>query len=195
MTTSDTTSDTPRPEAPDTTPEAPEKAPRKRRPLWRRILKWTSITIGSVLLLLILAFCVLLFYLTPERLTPLVNRYASEYLNADFHASRVELTFWSTFPRLNVQIDNVDLVSRSLRVLPERERATLPADADLLLRLRRFSGGVNMLSLLTGNIDLYDVEFTDPSINMFVYNDSINNFDILPPSDEDEEPSPIPEML
>ena len=96
--------------------ETPDAAPEKRRkPLWRRILKWFGVTLLSIIGLIVVLFCVALWYLTPERLTPLVNDYMSSYLNADFRASRIELTFWSTFPHLNVQVDGLDIVGHPLQ--------------------------------------------------------------------------------
>ncbi len=181
----------PAPEAPDT-PASPEK---RRRPLWLRILKWTGITLLSVILLIVILVSVVLFYLTPERLTPLVNKYASEYLNADVRAQRVELTFWSTFPRLNVQVDGLSIVSRALDVLPAKERAALPVDADSLLTLERFTGGLHILKIIEGDISLYDVELTNPSVNLFIANDSVANYDIVPPSEKTgEEPTELPSV-
>lgn len=178
--------------APD---ENPQPAPEKRRkPLWRRILKWFGVTVLSIVGLLVVLFCVALWYLTPERLTPLVNNYMSSYLNADFRAGRIELTFWSTFPHLNIQVDGLDIVSHSLSAATPAEKSMLPENADSLVSLRQLKGGVNLLDLMKGDISLYDVELTSPKLNIVVVNDSINNFDILPPSGGDTEPSPMPKI-
>ncbi|MCM1292059.1 MAG: hypothetical protein NC111_04455 [Bacteroides sp.] len=168
---------------------------KKKRPLWRRILKWGLGTVAGLLLLLALAVTVALWYLTPERLTGLVNKYGSDYLNADVHAGRVELTFWSTFPRFNISVDNLTIVSHSLDRLPKAEKAALPADADSLLAVGHFSGGLHLLKLIEGKIDLYDLDLRDPKVNIFIVNDSINNFDIVPPSEEtDTTETPLPEI-
>lgn len=156
---------------------------KKRRPRWRRILKWMAWIFGGLTGLLIVAICVLLFYLTPERLTGLFNRYAGDFIDADVHAGRVELTFWSTFPRLNLEIDDLTLVSRSLHSLSAEERAKLPTDADSLLSLERFSGGIHIMKFIKDDIELYDVELHNPRINLLVINDSVNNFNIIPPSE------------
>ncbi len=165
---------------------------RRHRPLWVRLLKWTGITLLTVAALLALAISVVVCYLSPERLTPLVNRYASEYLNADVEAGRIELTFWSTFPRLNIEVNDLKLVSRSLDGLSSAERSRLPADADSLLRLERFSGGVNLVKLLAYDVELYDVEFCNPRVNLLIVNDSVNNFDIVPKTEETQEETAMP---
>lgn len=178
------------------TPEAPIPSPPtgkgKKRPIWKRILKWTSIILGSILLLLAIIISVALFYLTPERLTPLVNRYASDYLNAEVKASRIELTFWSSFPKLEVKVDSLDIVSHSLREVPDSIRSTLPENADSLLSMNRFSGGIHVLALAKGTISLYDVVLSNPRVNLVVVSDSTSNFDIFPHSEGAKEPSKLP---
>lgn len=169
--------------------QTPSTPTRPKKPLWRRLIRWICLSVIIVMVLLAAVVTIGLWYLTPERLTPLVNRYASEYLNAEVRASRVELTFWSTFPRFDIAVDSLDIVSRSLDGLPEMERDKLPADADSLLSLERFSGGIHVMKILTGDVELYDIELTNPRVNLVVANDSINNFNIVPPSEESSEPS------
>lgn len=171
--------------------EAPRKgAPRKeslrRRPLWKRLLKWTGITAGVLIGLFLLAASLIVWILTPAKLTPLVERHASEYLEADVKASRIELTFWSTFPKLTLDVDSLEIISRSLRGLPAAERAKLPADADSLLSVARLHGGINLLPLMAGNIRLYDVIISGPRVNLLTVNDTIANYNIVPPSPEEE---------
>lgn len=164
--------------------EGTESQPaRKHRPLWLRIIKWLGIGIAAIAVLVIAVISIAVWYLTPQKLTPMVNRAASEYLLADVDAKRVELTFWHTFPRLEVTVDSLAIVSRSLREIPDSIRATLPADADTLLTVNRFSGGINVGELTLSNIALYDVIIDRPRLNLVVASDSIDNFSIIPPSD------------
>ena len=159
-------------------------AGKRRRPLWLRALKWTGITAGVLVALFLIVCTLIVWILTPGKLTPIVERQASEYLDADIRIGRVELTFWHTFPKMTVDVDSLEVISRSLRKLSDAERATLPADADSLLRLTAFHGGLNILPLMTGNIHLYDVIFREPTVNLVAVNDSVANYDIVPPSKE-----------
>ena len=159
-------------------------AGKRRRPLWLRALKWTGITAGVLVALFLIVCTLIVWILTPGKLTPIVERQASEYLDADIRIGRVELTFWHTFPKMTVDVDSLEVISRSLRKLSDAERATLPADADSLLRLTAFHGGLNILPLMTGNIHLYDVIFREPTVNLVAVNDSVANYDIVPPSEE-----------
>lgn len=123
--------------------------------------------------------------LTPDRLTPLVEHCASSYLLADVSASRVELTFWRTFPRLTVEVDSLSVVSRSLKPLSASEISSLPSGADTLLSVDGFSGCVNVAKLPLGRVALYDVIIDSPMINLVSVNDSVANYNIVPSSEPD----------
>ena len=166
---------------------APGKAPEaggKRRPWWVRVLKWLGISAAVIVALVLVVVTLVVWILSPAKLTPLVERHASEYLNADLRAERIELTFWHTFPHLTLDVDSLRLTSRSLRGLPDSIAATLPADADSLLTLGRFHGEIDLLPLLAGRIALRDVELHRPAVNLVQVSDSVANYLIMPPSDE-----------
>lgn len=165
-----------------------------RSRLWR-VSKGCFLTILWVVVALVLltvgTLTTAVKLLTPERLTPLVNYCASAYLKADVRSSRVELAFWHTFPRLTLEVDSLSVVSRSLAPLSEAERAALPAGADTLMTVRGFSGGVNLAQLPLGRVALYDVVIDRPMINLVSVNDSVANYNIVPPSEPDTAVSPV----
>lgn len=155
----------------------------KKRPLWRRILKWSGIAMATVFALFILICTLLVWCLTPGRLTPMVENVASDAVNADVSIGRVELTFWHTFPKLTLDVDSLCVVSHALRSLPDSVGAVLPADADSLLSLKSFHAGLNVFPLLAGQVSLYDVVFTRPQVNLVQLNDSVANYLIMPDSE------------
>lgn len=167
----------------DATDHARTKRP-GRKPTWRilRFAGWTAITL---IVLTILSVTALVAILNPERLTPIVERYASQYLDADVVAKRVELTFWHTFPRLTLDIDSLEITSRSLKNLPADRRPTLPYDADSLLSVDRISAGVNIAMLATGRIELYDVVIDGPRLNIVIADPANTNYNIVPPAEPD----------
>ncbi len=185
----------PAPETSDPSVASPAKK-KKKRPLWARILIWLGVTAASLALLVVLLVSLVVWILTPEKLTPLVNKYASEYLIADVNARRVELTFWHTFPRLTLDVDSLEITSRSLRDLPDSVRQTLPSDADSLLYVRKFSGGINIASLAKGEISIYDVDIHDARANLVQVDSLTANYLIMPPSEkeESEEPFVMPDI-
>jgi hypothetical protein len=168
-------------------------APRKNN----KWLKWAKIAGWSVAGLFI-AFIVIcsavVWTLRPERLTPMIEKIASDNLNAQVKVGRAELTFWSSFPRLKVEVDRLEVISHSLNDLPDDVRTTLPANADSLLSVGHFGGGINLFKLIGGQISLSDVLIDQPRINLLQVNDSVANFNIVPPSEPDTVKSPIPDI-
>lgn len=163
----------------------------RRRPRWGRLLKWLGISVAAILLLLLAAVGAAVWYLGPERLTPLATRYATDYLDAKVAAERVELSFWSTFPRLELEVCGLTVVSEAFDSLDAESRAQLPADADTLLTMERFRGAVNLLRLAQGAIALHNVELHHPAVNLVTAAGGRANYDIVPPSEETKEKQPL----
>ena len=82
----------------------------------KKIVKVTSISLGTLLLVIVLLITVAVnWFFTPEKLTPIVLRTANQTLNAKLDMKRVELTFFSTFPRFGLKLTEGTLVSKSIR--------------------------------------------------------------------------------
>ena len=161
---------------------------KKKKPLWKKLLKGTMWTIIGLVLLVFGLLQAVVCILTPERLTPLTEKYLTQTLNADVDIDRVELTIWSTFPDVTLEIDKFSVISNSLKSIDDSIRTQLPNNADSLLSLGLFRGGINIHKLLAGKLSLYDIQLHQPMVNLVVV-DSINsNFNILPPSEPEIEP-------
>lgn len=156
-----------------------------KRSVVRKILKWVLIPVGILVLLAAIVVSVGMWMLSSKELTPMVSEYSSRYLDADVTAGKVELSFWSTFPKVSLDVEDLKVVSHALKDVPDSVRAKLPADADTLLILKKFEGGVNVWALMGGTVMLYDVTFDQPDINIVQVNDSVANYLIVPPSVED----------
>lgn len=154
---------------------------KSKRPLWLRITLWTAAAFTCLMAVTAALLCLVVWILTPEKLTPLVEKYANEYLNAEVSVQRVELNLRKSFPKLELSVDTLTIVSKSLQHIDAETRAALPAYADTLLRIPHLSGSINLANLLTGCVDLHDVRLNRPAINV-VYADSLSsNLDIVPP--------------
>ena len=114
----------------------------------KRSLKIGAWIFGILIALLASLLCAIVWILTPDRLTPLAQDIANESLNAEVSIGRMELTAWSTFPILTLDVDDLRIVSASLRDLPAEMRATLPANADSLIEAMHLHVGVNVLRML-----------------------------------------------
>ena len=78
----------------------------------KKTLKISGITLGTVLLVLLVAIAfVINFIVTPKKLTPVVLDAANQTLNAHLDMESVELTFFSTFPQFGLKVKNGSLVS------------------------------------------------------------------------------------
>lgn len=81
----------------------------------KKTLKISGITLGTVLLVLLVAIAfVINFIVTPKKLTPVVLDAANQTLNAHLDMESVELTFFSTFPQFGLKVKNGILVSKAL---------------------------------------------------------------------------------
>lgn len=81
----------------------------------KKTLKISGITLGTVLLVLLVAIAfVINLIVTPKKLTPVVLDAANQTLNAHLDMESVELTFFSTFPQFGLKVKNGSLVSKAL---------------------------------------------------------------------------------
>ena len=81
----------------------------------KKTLKISGITLGTVLLVLLVAIAfVINFIVSPKKLTPVVLDAANQTLNAHLDMESVELTFFSTFPQFGLKVKNGSLVSKAL---------------------------------------------------------------------------------
>lgn len=152
--------------------------------IFKRILKIAGWTVASILTLFILIIVGVTLYLTPERLSSIISEEASKELNADIKVFNADYTLWSSFPYLHISVDSLNIHSRSLDKLPEKLRKSLPANSGFLASTGTLKAGINLLKAFKGEYDLRGVEVSHPVINLVEYNDSINNFSIIPGSDK-----------
>lgn len=160
--------------------------PRKKK-WWVRLLKITMWTLFAIVLFVVGLMQAMVSILTPERLTPLTEKYLSQTLNADVKVDRVELIVWETFPDVTLEIDSLSMVSRALKDVNDTIKTKLPFDANNLFSLSHFRGGINIHELLAGKLSLYDVQFHEPMVNLVEVDSLTANYNILPPSEPEEE--------
>ncbi|MBQ6723740.1 MAG: hypothetical protein IJQ84_04405 [Paludibacteraceae bacterium] len=73
-----------------------------------KIFGWTLFSLLVVLVLAVGIACYLIF--TPARLTSITHKLADSYITCDYKIGEVELTFFSTFPRLGLRADSLLLI-------------------------------------------------------------------------------------
>ncbi|MDE6339977.1 MAG: AsmA-like C-terminal region-containing protein [Muribaculaceae bacterium] len=144
-----------------------------------RIARIAGISLAGIVGLLVILICIATFYLSPSRLERIINKEASENLNAEVRVSNPQFKIWSTFPHLKLEVDSVKVISRSLKSLPDSLRRQLPDNSDFLMSSGKLNGDVNILKLLKGEIRLGNVTADAVNLNMVMVSDSIANFYIL----------------
>ena len=73
----------------------------------KKIVKWACISLLSVVSLLLIGICVVVWLVfTPARITPIVRSNLDKFITCETNLSRVELTFFSTFPYFSLQLDD-----------------------------------------------------------------------------------------
>ena len=148
----------------------------KRTPIWRKAIKITA----WALMAIVLAFAALVMCVTnilkPEHLTRIAQHSVNKMLDADVSIGRINLKLSGRVPLLKLEVDSVTVISGPMKRLSAAEREGLPQWADTLLTLKKFEGGINIGALLLNKIDLYDVVFTEPAINLLALNDSVANY-------------------
>ena len=146
-------------------------------PRWLRL---TATLFSGLCILLVAAVIFITFWLTPSRLSDIVNRQASRYLDADVRIENLRFTLWSSFPRLCIEADSCSVISRSLDSLPASLAGSLPPDCKALYSSGPFRGGINLVSLFAGRIRLRDLQVERACVNLLAVNDSLANWDIFP---------------
>lgn len=172
----------------DTGTPTPERPSRHRR--LRKWLRGIVISLLVTVAVLVIAVTAFTLYLTPANLTSLINREASDYFMADIRAHNVRFTLWKTFPHLYLEFDSLSIRSRTLDSIDPALKRKLPADAPALASCGKFLGSINLVKLIGGKIFLKDVTIHDLSLNMVAVNDSVNNYNIIPPTTD--APTPLP---
>jgi hypothetical protein len=149
----------------------------KRRTLIKYILR-TVIGLAAFVLTGISVIVYLIF--TPERITPIVMKYANEYMNAQLECASVELTFYSTFPNFGIRLRNGNIINirDSLSDCPQ----------DTLLRFNDCSVSFDPIALYRKNrLIINHVKIERPVIYAYVNPEGKTNWDILPQDDPDDE--------
>lgn len=145
--------------------------------LWR-FLKWLII---SVLILIVLVGAtvgiVLNIVFTPEKLTPLVEKYANEYLDADVHFKAIDLTFYSTFPNFGIDMEDGCVVTN---VFQDTTRQTVHAKTDSLVSFKRCQVVVNPMAFLKRqHVVVRKIVLVQPDIYAYVDTNGVPGWDIV----------------
>lgn len=153
-------------------------AEKVKKTFYGRFVKWTLWSLLSLFVLLILGVSIVInFIFTPAKITPLVEKTASEFLNAELHFGNIELTFFSTFPDFGLQLSDAVVISN---VYKETGLRDFPSAKDSLMRIHSCLITVNPLAYLTKNrIVIKDFVLDRPEIYAYVDTSGTANWNIV----------------
>ena len=155
--------------------DMPVRPPRR---VGRRVAKISLVALASLILLAGLVLGGVALVLTPARLTPLVNEYASRVLNARIGFDTVSLSLVRHFPNVGVRLKGGQIVSRAFEGLPDSLRAEIPAAADTLLRFDEFTLALDLPQLLASRLVVRRIDLRRPRVYAYVAPSGRANWEI-----------------
>lgn len=136
--------------------------PKKKKSLFKRILKWSGITFLLLLLLIIIAP-----FIFKDKIVQIVKDEANKSLNAKVDFGEFDLTLFSSFPDFRFKIQKVSVINIE------------PFKGDTLAYIKELSFDLNIKSVISG--DKYQINslvIDEPKINGIVMHDGKANWDI-----------------
>ncbi|MFH5884908.1 AsmA-like C-terminal region-containing protein [Halalkalibaculum sp. DA3122] len=120
---------------------------------------------AGVLLFIVVALIALNLYFTDERLKQTIMPYVDESLGRPVQVESISLTFFRTFPRPGVRI----------------QQLSVPGDtpSDTLLALDEFVASVELFSLFGNQINIAEIRLQNPRFTYRIHADSTTNIDFL----------------
>jgi vacuolar-type H+-ATPase subunit H len=141
---------------------------KKKKSIFKRILKWFGIVLFLVIILLISAP-----FLFKKQIIQFVKDTANEQLNAKVNFGAFDLTLISSFPDFTLSIDSVSIAN------------TGEFEGDTLMYAKNISVGLNLMSVIKGdNYKINSIILNQPRIHAFVLKNGKANWDITKPSND-----------
>ncbi|MFL5763331.1 MAG: AsmA-like C-terminal region-containing protein [Bacteroidia bacterium] len=142
------------------------ETPKKKKSLFRRILKWTGITF-----LVLIIFLIAAPFLFKKQIVQFVKDTANEQLNAKVNFGQFDLTLISSFPDFTLSVDSVSVANVG------------DFEGDTLLYAKNMEIGLNLMSVIKGDkYEIHSVVLDQPRIHALVLRDGKANWDIVKPS-------------
>ena len=136
----------------------------------KKALKIFAVALSSIigLVLLVIGLAIWVVF-TPERLTPIVREVASEYVQCEHTIGKVELTFFSTFPRFGLSIDSVMLINPIEGALN-----------DTVVAIPQMKVSLDVMDLLEKQtVTINELRLPDVVANIYVDGEGRANYDVL----------------
>ena len=136
----------------------------------KKALKITLISLGSLFLVIAIAVSIALFSIfSPSKLAKIVNSQADKFLTCDFHIDKVGLTFFKTFPKIGLDLENV--------VLKNPQKANV---SDTLLYVKDCVTTLNIRELLKNHhAEIHDFSLNNGMVNLYIDENGNGNYAVF----------------
>lgn len=127
-----------------------------------RVLKWTGITIGSILLLMFL-----IPILFPGTLAEQVKAFANKKLKGELNFTEANISFFNHFPSLTVTLENFSL------------KGSAPFEKDTLVAAEEVAFGINLKRLIFNNqISIDEIYIDNSVVNVMINEQGLANYNV-----------------
>ena len=142
----------------------------------KKPIKIGLISLASLLLLIAIAVSVVAFSIfSPSKLAKIVNKQADRFITCDFQIDKVGLTFFKTFPKVGLDLENVVLKN------PQGEKVS-----DTLLYVKDCVAALNIRELIKNkHIEINDFSLNGGLINLYVDENGNGNYNVFKSDPED----------
>jgi len=128
-------------------------------------MKKAGLIIGSLVAFIIIAVVGLEFYFTSDRLKSMTEPPVEEALQRNVEIGEMELSFLQTFPNVGVAVSDF--------MIPGLQQDTAAS-------VRRLVVGVDVISLLGGQVNISELIIDQPFLDYRIYKDGSSAFDFAP---------------
>ncbi|MEP6737251.1 MAG: AsmA-like C-terminal region-containing protein [Chryseolinea sp.] len=136
----------------------------------KKALKWISITVGG-LIVLVLAAAFIIPVVFKDQIKAAIDKEISKSVNADVLLEDFDLTLFRNFPNVTAEMNNLGVINRE------------PFAGDVLFATEKLEVEVNLKNILFGDeIRVKGISLVRPVINVVVLKDGRANYDIAVPS-------------
>lgn len=139
----------------------------------KKILKWTTIVLGIIIVALAAAP-----FLFKDKIQQMVIRAINNNLEATVDFDKIDLSLFRSFPMANVSIQKLSVINKA------------PFEGDTLVYSDRIDLKMSVKELFKSADETIEVEYfsiKDTQVNLIFNPDGLGNFDIAIKSDEDKE--------
>lgn len=136
----------------------------------KKALKIGLISLASLILVIAIAVSIVLFSIfSPSKLAKIVNKQADKFLTCEFHIDNVGLTFFKTFPKIGLDLENVVLKN------PQNDNVS-----DTLLYVKDCVAALNIRELIKNkHVEINDFSLNEGLANLYIDEAGNSNFNVF----------------